>query len=268
MSQSEYTILVPLQMQGAAARELLEIAAAMVPVHEGAARGRVVALGIVEIPDALGFGEGASAARLERQRLGRLLRLKQSPSMEVRPLVRVTTQVWEGILEAAREEEADLILFGWKGWTGSEHRIFGGTIDEVVRNAPCDIAVVKQRPLGGTRRILVPVRGGPHARLTLELALGLAERYDATVTALHIMPPGLPAAVEQAERQGIAALLADMPLAARVQQSMVVAASVEQAILQEAARHQLVIMGATPGEPDTPFLFGDITEAVAQRLDT
>lgn len=267
MNLAEYTILVPLAPDGSQARELLELAAALIPVQAGEARGRVVALGIVEIPDALGFGEGAFAARLERQRLGRLLRLKKSPSIEVRPLVRVSTQVWEGILDAANEERADLILFGWKGWTDSAQRIFGATIDEVVRNAPCDIAVVKQRGLAGTRRILVPVRGGPHARLTLRLARGLAERFDASITALHILAPGQPPAAEAAERATVAELLAAEPGNGRVRQTVTVAASVEEAILDEARGHQLVIMGATPGDPHTPFLFGRITETVAQRLD-
>jgi nucleotide-binding universal stress UspA family protein len=266
MSKAEYTVLVPIAADLAPARELLEIAAALVPVQQGESRGRVVALGIVEIPDELAFGGGALAVRQERQRLGRLLRLKKSPAIEVRPIVRVSTRVWEGIVEAAREEQADLILFGWKGWTSSAHRLFGATIEEVVRNAPCDIAVVKQRGLAGARRILLPIRGGPHARLTLQLAIGLAERLDATITALHIERPGLSIAEAAAERAQMVALLAEAP-SPRVQPAVVAGESVEAAILREAQKHQIVVMGATPGDPQTPFLFGPITEAVAQRLD-
>ncbi len=267
MTTADYTILVPLVGDRLAARELLEIAAALIPVHAGEARGRVVGLGIVEIPDELAFGEGMHSARLERQRLGRLLRLKESPTIEVRPLVRVSQQVWQGVLDAAREEQADLILFGWKGWTDADHELFGGTIDQVVRNAPCDIAVVKQRGLAGVRRILLPVRGGPHARLTLRLATGLAERLDASITALHIERPGLPAAEDAAERAQVDALLAEVREPVRMQTAVVVADAVDAAILRHARRHQLVVMGATPGEPHTPFLFGPITETVAQRLD-
>jgi nucleotide-binding universal stress UspA family protein len=267
MSEADYTILVPLGPKQAAARELLQIAAALIPVEGGAARGRVVALGIVEIPGDLGFGESVFSARLERQRLGRLLRLRESPPIEVRPLVRVSTRVWEGVLDAAREEQANLILFDWRGWTDAAHQIFGGTIEEIVRQTPCDIAAVKLGGLAGARRILLPVRGGPHALLTLRLATGLAERLDASITALHIERPDLPAADDAAERAQVAALLARSPQPARVHSAVVVAESVESAILQEAQSHDVVIMGATPGDPHTPFLFGPIAEAVAQQLD-
>ncbi len=182
--------------------------------------------------------------------------------------MRVSTQVWEGVLDAAREEQADLILFGWQSWTDAEHRVFGGTIDEVMRSAPCDIAVVKQRGLAGAKRILLPMRGGPHALLTLRLATGLAERLDATITGLHIERPGLAPADDAAERAQLEALIAQAPQPARVEPLVVVADSVETAIVRAARRHQIVVMGATPGDPHTPFLFGPITEAVAQRLDS
>ncbi len=47
MTTADYTILVPLVGDRLAARELLEIAAALIPVHAGEARVRVVGLGIV-----------------------------------------------------------------------------------------------------------------------------------------------------------------------------------------------------------------------------
>src|SRR5579885_262125 len=117
MSKAEYTVLVPLAADLAPARELLEIAAALVPVRHGESRGRVVALGIVEIPDELAFGGGALAVRQERQRCGRGVWLKKAPAIEFRRIVGVSTRVWEGVREAAREEQGDLIVVGGKAGT-------------------------------------------------------------------------------------------------------------------------------------------------------
>ena len=46
----QYTILVPTTDLGAAGR-LIQVAAALMPVHEGEARGKVLPLGVVEIPE-------------------------------------------------------------------------------------------------------------------------------------------------------------------------------------------------------------------------
>src|SRR4051812_22282342 len=46
----EYTILVPTTDLSTAGR-LIQVAAALMPVHEGEARGRVLPLGVVEIPE-------------------------------------------------------------------------------------------------------------------------------------------------------------------------------------------------------------------------
>ena len=83
------------------------------------------------------------------------------PGVELRTVVRIGRRAAEGIVEVAAEEEADLVIFGWGGRPGGKHgasdAVFSPTIDEVVRDAPCDIAVVKQR--GVERRAAHPDAG-------------------------------------------------------------------------------------------------------------
>ena len=147
-------------------------------------------LGVVEIPEELGLSAGTVPARQHRQMLGRLRRVNKSPQVELRTLVRVHRQVWQGIVETARDEGVDLILLGWSGRVDADS-VLGTTIDEAVRNAPCDIAVAKGVSVQSAKRILVPIRGGPHAALAFKLATGLADRVDGIVTALRIeRPPG------------------------------------------------------------------------------
>src|SRR5919197_3910315 len=166
--QRSYTILVPLADLHEAAG-LIRMASALMPLFNRAERGRVVALGVVEIPEELALTEGEVPARVHRQALGRLRRLGMSPSVELRTTVRVSRQIWQGIVETAQLEKADLILLGWKGWTASQDAIFSSTIDQAVKNAPCDIAVVSRLNPAASKRVLVPVRGGPHAALALQL---------------------------------------------------------------------------------------------------
>ena len=222
----EYTILVPTTDLSTAGR-LIQIAAALMPVHEGEARGKVLPLGVVEIPEELGFSAGAVPARMHRQMLGRLRRVNKSPQIELRTLVRVHRQVWQGIVETARDEGVDLILLGWSGRVDADS-VLGTTIDEAVRNAPCDIAVAKGVSVQSAKRILVPIRGGPHAALAFKLATGLADRVDGIVTALRIERPPGPGepdegtiASRERDREEFEAVLATAPRPDRVREVVV-----------------------------------------------
>jgi glucosyl-3-phosphoglycerate synthase len=187
----------------------------------------------------------------------------------MRTVVRIGRRAAEGIVELAAEEEADLILFGWAGPPtdgASAAAVFGPTIDEVVRERPCDIAVVRQRGVGSVERIVVPVRGGPHADLAMRYGAALRDAFDARLEVLHVVPAGLEAGVRaQAERalRSLVERQAGDASGARV----VDGDDVAETILVEAGQAQLVVMGATVtgtvGQ-DAP-LFGWLPETVAQQ---
>ena len=128
--------------------------------------------------------------------------------VEVRTVVRIGRRAAEGIVELAAEEEAELIIFGWGGRPGGRHgateSVFSPTIDEVVREAPCDIAVVKQRGVKEVRRVLTPLRGGPHAELAMAYAAALGRYFDADVDVMHIVPPGVPDVVQAQIQRALA----------------------------------------------------------------
>jgi nucleotide-binding universal stress UspA family protein len=270
--EEEYTILVPTTDMSTAGR-LIQVAAALMPVHEGEARGKVLPLGVVEIPEELGLSAGAIPARQHRQMLGRLRRVNKSPQIELRTLVRVHRQVWQGIVETARDEGVDLILLGWSGRVDADS-VLGTTIDEAVRNAPCDIAIAKGVSVQAAKRILVPIRGGPHAALAFKLATGLADRVDGIVTALRIERPPGPGepdegtiASRERDREEFEAVLATAPRPDRVREVVVEASSVVDAILRQAETHQVVVMGAAASAQNPSQIFGPIAEEVAKRLD-
>ena len=281
-------ILIPVA-NPATAEELIRIGAALLDPRDG----ELTALGIVEVPEEMPLSEGATKARQARRLLQKVLDYAPEGT-HVRPVVRIGRRAAEGIVEAAIELEADLVIFGWGGRTGGRSgsrsrgggraaagkagagngdaptptaSVFSPTIDAVVRESPCDIAVVKQRPLAEIRRILVPVRGGPHAELALDFADALARRHGARVTVLHVVAPGLtPAVRAQAEH----ALATFLKLHARGHADGLLreAPNVRNAILREAEKSDLVIMGASAGPEGSVvenFLFGVLPETIAAR---
>jgi nucleotide-binding universal stress UspA family protein len=246
------------------AEELIRIGANLLEPRTG----ELTALGIVEVPEGMPLSEGATRARQARRLLQKVLDYAPEGTV-IHPLVRIGRHAAAGIVEAAAEQEADLMIFGWGGKSGP-HRDGGGpvispTIDEAVREAPCDIAVVKQRGARDIRRILVPVRGGPHAELALRVADALALKHGATVAVMHLVPQGVTEAV-RAQAEHALAQFARQHLTARSEPILREAHNVRTAILRAAEHADLVVMGASapPGDAGSS-LFGALPEAIAQR---
>ena len=167
-------ILIPVA-NPATAEELIRLGAALLDPRAG----ELTALGIVEVPEGMPLSEGATRARHARRLLQRVLDFAPDGT-PIHPIVRIGRHAAEGIIEASAEQEADLIIFGWGGKAPAGREggsVISPTIDEVVRDAPSDIAVVKQRGSKEIRRIVVPVRGGPHAELALRYADAIAEPH-------------------------------------------------------------------------------------------
>ncbi len=264
------------------AEELIRLGSAMLDRRNG----EISALGIVEVPEGMPLSEGATRARHARRLLQRVLDYAPD-GVTIHPIVRIGRHAAEGIVEAAAEQEADLIIFGWGGRTATTRsgaaRADGGrragaresnapavlspTIDEVVRDAPCDIAVIKQRGSKDIKRILVPVRGGPHAELAIRYADAIARYHDATVVVLHLVPPGITIAVRAQAERALAGFV-KQHLHGRGEALLREAPNVRNAILREAEKADLVVMGAsaqTTGADGEAHLFGALPEAVAAR---
>ena len=77
----------------------------------------------------------------------------------------------------------------------------------------------------------MPVRGGPHAELAVRYADAIARRYDATVTVLHFVPPGITLAV-RAQAEHALAQFVRQHLKGRAEGVVREAANVRNAILK------------------------------------
>ena len=263
-------ILIPLANPRTAG-DLMRLGAALLdPVHGG----ELIALGIVEVPEGVPLSEGATQARHARRLLQRVHDLVPEKTV-LRTMVRIGRRAAEGILEAAREEGADLIVFGWGGRAATRGsggaRAVSETIDAVVRQGSCAIAVVKQRGLTEVKRILVPVRGGPNAELALRYADALGRSLGAEVVALHVLPPGAGLGIRTQAERALNAFVRSQGAGEHVRSRLREAANVRNAILREAESADLVVLGASaaagPGSADGAQLFGELPETIAARAE-
>jgi len=148
-------VLIPVA-NPATAEELVRIGADLADRRAG----ELTALGIVEVPEGMPLSEGATRARQARRLLQRVLDFAPEGTA-IHPIVRIGRHAAEGILEAATEQEADLIIFGWGGRVaggrdGSGPTIFSTTIVIPCRNERGNIEAAVQRipPFGGHQEII------------------------------------------------------------------------------------------------------------------
>src|SRR5437879_773246 len=131
---------------------LLEAAAAL------ACEGEVVVASAIEVTGDATLASAQPEARARRRALDALA--GEVPGRHLRSLVTVARVGWDAIREACATERPDLLVVAWRrpGWD-----VLGTTIEAILRQPPCDLAVVKGRP-ARSKRILVPVRGGRSSR--------------------------------------------------------------------------------------------------------
>jgi len=87
--------------------------------------------------------------------------------------VRVAHEVGRTLLEVIKERHIDLVLMGWYQQTLTPGRVIGGVVDTLVRQAPCQVIVVRPGRNLILNRWLIPTAGGPNAQVATDLLPGL-----------------------------------------------------------------------------------------------
>jgi glucosyl-3-phosphoglycerate synthase len=250
-------ILIPI-LNPNLAEDLVELAQALVGAGlESRAsnyRAHIVVLGVVQVPEETSLSEVASLVRAYRTML-RYIPPENDANVEVRTEVRVAREIWQGIVDQVHEDHSDLLLLHWKGFTNTPGKVYGTTLDELMRNPPCDIALARFSTLPSTpKNILLPVRGGSYSNLALHFAANLVQTWHAGLTALHIPEQSGVAAdagledTNSAESSLSPSILHELPMGTRL---LTVYGSPLRRIAGEAVSHDLVIVGAGASEAGT-----------------
>ena len=256
-----YRVLVPIA-NPATAGTLLHLAGVLARQRAG----EVLALQVVDVPDQVPLEEGRHRAQANRALLQRAMTQAGEEDFAIQTMTRVAHSVAQGVLDTAREEKVDLILLGWRGYTRSFGASMGPVIDAVIRDAPCDVTVVKGREWEQVNKILVPTAGGPHAPIAAQLAMLLSESYGSQVTALYVqLGRATPEQMEENERR-IAQTLEGLEFSHPPEQKVVIADSVVEGIVREAEGYDLVLLGASEEGLFDQFVFGSIPQQIAARV--
>jgi len=273
-----YRVLLPLpslpKVEALSPQASLSEAEVLLPLAEVFARkrrGQLIILHVVTVPEGHSLSEAAAKASRSRQTLSRFLANRGQTTAQVKTVVRVAREVWEGIWETVEQEEVDLLLLAWRSDALPETAV-GDLIDPRLAAPPCNVVVVHPAaelagPKGWqeVRSILLPVRGGPHSALALRMAQALAEFTNATITLLHATGRVPRDAEERLFTTTFAPALYRLE---RLTRSVTAVGDVSQAIIEEASSHQVVVMGAPAPQVAAKGWSSPILDAVTSGIDT
>ena len=203
----------------------------------------IVLVSVIEVSDGGTLAAAQPEARARRRQIAALAEEFAGPT-RIRTIVTVARQGWSAVAEVVAKERPDLLLVGWRrpGWD-----VLGSTIEDILRDPPCDLAVVKG-PVARAKRILIPIRGGRYAELAASLGITLARARDGSVTLLHVV------AEDQASRRTRSTpyqMLGERAFDAQVDQILTRVGDAVEIIGEELVTHDAVVIGASGG--NTPL---------------
>jgi glycosyltransferase involved in cell wall biosynthesis len=215
----------------------------------------VVLVGFVRVPAAKSLSVGAAMARMVRRRM-RLL--ADGGKIRARTPVRVSHNPWLDLMQVIEKNEPDLLILEW-----DEHfDALGIPPEDALLHPPCNVAVARGPFPVDPLRILIPLRGGPHAELALRTGLSLKGRQ---ITTLHLNAAENYSPQSDAPFHGLGRVIAQLP---EVENRSRVASDPAQSILDESTGNNLIIIGMTIQPMRSKVSLGPVADRVLQESKT
>lgn len=181
-------------------------------------------------------------------------------------LVLIGRDVTDTILEAVRMEDGDLLIMNWEGYTMSKRVIFGSKIDRILREAQCDLLVVRNP--GPVRTIALaanPKAKNPHLELIGEIYRAMREHHQARGEMVCVLGREVPVYFKTDAApviRGLGLTPADFD-----EVRWVNGRSIANTLITETKGRDLVIVGAAKPKFLKDIRFGGIPESLAKHSD-
>lgn len=212
-------------------------------------QGKITILSVLFVPEGEQMSGVAKKASRLREELKTYFERTPIPT-RIKTLVRSEEDFWQGLNDIVVTENIQLFLTHWSATL----------LDEAFRKdlntnkifaLPCDVAIV--RPSNAVaeaenwqsvKRILLPVRGGANAGLTLRIGHALARIDEASITLLHVASPEIKESKARFFEEFSPAIYG----LKHITRSITAKGEIAPAIVAEAQDHQVLTIGAPSNE--------------------
>ncbi len=207
-------------------------------------------VGIVGIAE----GESLSGAALPARHVRKVLRgLATACDLHAMQRIRVSHKPWEEAVKVVQEESADLLIM-----EAAHLALLDANEAQALRHPPCDIVIAGGNVPQHAVNVLVSLRGGPYAELSLRLGLSISRTSGGVITALHISPM-VTSHLGDPAFKGVDKVLRNLP---KVKRKLIRTDDPREAILAAADESDLLVMGAPAWRKGEPLSLGPVAESL------
>jgi len=202
-----------------------------------------------------------SSFHIHKEMLGRVQESLQDPEAEIELIPRMALTHAHGILHTAAEENASLIVMGWRGKRTLRENVLGSVLDEVIWGSDTPVLIGKlSLPLNSMQRVifLVPPKSVP--------PIALRRMLEANLTFAKALNVPLLIRADSSYLQTLEALL----VACQVEQPVKVEALKDQlkpAKLEHEAVSEFIILPGFGSRKRVADTLGNIPEQIAKVFD-
>ena len=211
--------------------------------------------------------EAVVRTKTSQKLLQQAVLLGQAWRVPVHTQIRVAHTVSGAILETVKDRHIDLVLMGWKGGTTTPGRVFSKVVDTVIRQAPCEVVLVKLPDEIHFDRWLVPMAGGPNAQEAIQLLPALSSlSRTLEISLCQVFQPGQKPDTTLLEKT---AQLLEHHLHRSVNIASVSANSVSQAVVEYSQHNHsdVIMIGASRDRLLRQVINGNVPEEIARNSD-
>ncbi len=236
--------------------------------------GELVLLHVITVPWQSPYSTGQRYIAEARERvLNAAVEQAAEKDVPVSSIIRIARKPAQAIIDQVEEHDVDLVVMGWRGKSRHDQTAIGSNIDHVLRDAHCDVAVLRGEDFGAVRNILIPISYPDQARLMLEIGEVLSREQGAELQLLHAVPPDM---TDDARRkrldrlyEGLAAREEGPDETHEIRRTIDVTETrdVAAAIIERSAGCDLTIVGASREGWYRKLVAGTVPEQLARRVE-
>lgn len=212
-------------------------------------QGKITILSILLVPEEEQISGVAKKASRLREELKTYFERTPIPT-RIKTLVRTEEDFWGGVHRIVLDENIQLLIAHWSA-TSLDKSFQENLSNNKIFSLPCDVALVRpsysvadEENWESLNRVLLPVRGGLNAGLTLRLGHALARIEDAAITLLNVASPNTKENKTRFFEEFSPAIYG----LKHITRSITAKGEISQAIVAELEGHQAITIGAPSNE--------------------